>query len=136
MKQYMIREMSRKFNMPASTLRYYEEIGLLSDVKKNTAGQRIYTQEHAERLECIQCFKKAGMTLSQLREFFVYETDEAKHIDEILLLLTSQLTQVQEQLSQLNMILEHIERKVCYYQDIKSALEAGRARPLWEEYQS
>ena len=29
---YTIREMSERFGLPASTLRYYEEIGLLTDV--------------------------------------------------------------------------------------------------------
>ena len=29
---YTIREMSERFGLPASTLRYYEEIGLLMDV--------------------------------------------------------------------------------------------------------
>ena len=34
-KQYSIREVSSKFNLPASTLRYYEEVGILTDIPRN-----------------------------------------------------------------------------------------------------
>ena len=59
-----------------STLRYYEEEGLLTNVQKSASGQRIYTQEHIDRLHCINCFKRTGMTLAQLKKLFEYETDE------------------------------------------------------------
>ena len=43
---YTIREMSERFGLPASTLRYYEEIGLLTDVIHTESKKRIYTQQH------------------------------------------------------------------------------------------
>ena len=39
---YTIREMSERFGLPASTLRYYEEIGLLTDVIHTESKKRIY----------------------------------------------------------------------------------------------
>ena len=57
MQTYTIREISRLFSLPLSTLRYYEEEGLLTNVQKSASGQRIYTQEHIDRLHCINCFK-------------------------------------------------------------------------------
>ena len=76
MQTYTIREISRLFSLPLSTLRYYEEEGLLTNVQKSASGQRIYTQEHIDRLHCINCFKRTGMTLAQLKKLFEYETDE------------------------------------------------------------
>ena len=87
MKTYSIREISELFSLPASTLRYYESEGLLTDVAKSSSGQRIYTEKHIERLNCINCFKRTGMTIPHLRKFFEYETDEAQHIDDIIHLL-------------------------------------------------
>ena len=69
MHTYTIREMSELFSLPASTLRYYESEGLLPLVEKNSSGQRIYTKEHIDRLQCINCFKRTGMTIPQLRKF-------------------------------------------------------------------
>ena len=42
-KQYSIREVSAKFNLSASTLRYYEEVGILTDIPRNSSGKRIYS---------------------------------------------------------------------------------------------
>lgn len=64
------------FGLPASTLRYYEEIGLLPAVEKTKANQRIYTEEHIGRLGAIRCFKETGMSMAKLLEFFTYEEEE------------------------------------------------------------
>ena len=49
-KQYSIREVSAKFNLPASTLRYYEEVGILTDIPRNSSGKRIYLEKHINRV--------------------------------------------------------------------------------------
>ena len=48
-KQYSIREVSAKFNLPASTLRYYEEVGILTDIPRNSSGKRIYLEKHINK---------------------------------------------------------------------------------------
>ena len=50
---YTIREMSERFGLPASTLRYYEEIGLLTDVIHTESKKRIYTQQHINCMTAI-----------------------------------------------------------------------------------
>ena len=75
-KQYSIREVSAKFNLPASTLRYYEEVGILTDIPRNSSGKRIYLEKHINRLKTICCFKNTGMSIAQLQEFFQYEQQE------------------------------------------------------------
>ena len=40
MKNYTIREISEMFELPSSTLRYYESEGLLPEVPKSSSGQR------------------------------------------------------------------------------------------------
>lgn len=134
MAEYTIRQMAERFDVTASTLRYYEEIGILGQVEKNEAGQRKYAQEHVERMECIQCFKKGGMTLTQLQRFFQYEEKEEMHIDEILKLLLEQQRQVEKQLEQLLQAQEQIRRKVVYYKDVKTAFVEKREKPQWEAY--
>lgn len=133
MKTYSIREISELFSLPASTLRYYESEGLLTDVAKSSFGQRIYTEKHIERLNCINCFKRTGMTIPHLRKFFEYETDEAQHIDDIIHLLEDQEKQVDEKLRQLEKDSAHVHHKVEHYKAIKHALENNLPLPVWEE---
>ena len=131
MKNYTIREISEMFELPSSTLRYYESEGLLPEVPKSSSGQRIYSDEHVERLKCINCFKRTGMTIPQLRKFFIYETDEAAHIDKIISLLKDQEQIVKEKLIQLQKDSAHVHHKVEYYSEIKHALENNLPLPVW-----
>ena len=43
---YTIREMSERFGLPASTLRYYEEIGLLTDVIHTESRNDLHPAAH------------------------------------------------------------------------------------------
>ena len=133
MKTYTIREISEMFELPSSTLRYYESEELLPEVPKSSSGQRIYSDEHVERLKCINCFKRTGMTIPQLRKFFIYEADEAAHIDKIISLLKDQEQIVNEKLIQLQKDSAHVHHKVRYYKAIRHALENDLPLPEWEE---
>ena len=131
MKNYTIREISEMFELPSSTLRYYESEGLLPEVPKSSSRQRIYSDEHGKRLKCINCFKRTGMTIPQLRKFFIYEADEAAHIDKIISLLKDQEQIVNEKLIQLQKDSAHVHHKVEYYSEIKHALENNLPLPVW-----
>ncbi len=133
MKTYSIQEISNLLSLPSSTLRYYESEGLLINVQRNASGQRIYTEEHIERINCIHCFKRTGMTIAQLRSLFQYEENEAEHIDEIISLLENQEQCVYEQLTHLKEDFLHIQRKVKYYKAVKNSFEQGMPRPDWTE---
>ena len=133
MQTYTFREISRLFSLPLSTLLYYEEEGLLTNVQKSASGQRIYTQEHIDRLHCINCFKRTGMTLAQLKKLFEYETDEVAHIDDIIALLEEQEMQVNEKLTQLQKDSRHVHHKIAHYRAIRQSLQTGMPMPVWEE---
>lgn len=134
MSEYTIREVSERFELPASTLRYYEELGLLTDVRRTSSGQRIYEQKHINRLKTICCFKNTGMSMAQLQTFFGYESNEAEHIDDILALLDAQKQHVLEQIEQLQKDYRHVLRKLHYYGDIKHSMENGQPLPQWADY--
>lgn len=55
------------FHMEPSTLRYYEDAGLLTNIGRTPAGQRIYLQCHINRMRTICCFKHAGMSIGEQR---------------------------------------------------------------------
>lgn len=136
MKTYTIKEISNLFQLPTSTLRYYEEVGILTDIARTDSGQRIYEEKHINRLKTICCFKQTGMTISQLQSFFSYEETEQERIDDILSLLAQQKENVEKQLAQLQKAYEHVNRKLHYYGDIKQAMDAGLPVPAWDTYRN
>lgn len=132
-KTYSIRELSQRYQLPASTLRYYEEIGLLTNVTHTDKGVRIYSEEHIARLDGILCFKRTGLPIAKIQEFYRYETDIADHADDIITMMTRQEEAILKQLEELSAGLDHIREKILYYTEVKKALERGEAQPLWED---
>lgn len=84
MNTYTIKEMREKFDIPSSTLRYYEEIGLFPKVMRTETNQRIYTDEHIDRLHAINCFKRTGLPMAKMHDFFEYAENLPCHIDDII----------------------------------------------------
>ena len=134
MKTYTIKEISQMFDLPPSTLRYYEELGILTNVERTSSKQRIYTQGHINRLKTICCFKKTGMSIANLQAFFACEEHKDTHIDEILELLNSQKKHILDEIEQYQASLNHLNRKLHYYNDIKTSMEKNVPLPHWSDY--
>ncbi|WLR59824.1 MerR family transcriptional regulator [Guptibacillus hwajinpoensis] len=70
MEQYTISEIARLFNVSTRTVRYYEELGLLSPVRKEN-GHRVYARKERTRLELIFRGKNFGFQLDEIKEMIV-----------------------------------------------------------------
>ncbi len=134
MKTYTIKEISQMFDIPSSTLRYYEDMGLLTNVSRTETNQRIYTDEHINRLGSINCFKNTGLPISKMQAFFQYEADLVANIDNIIALVTQHEEDTKQQVEKIQNDLSHIQHKVRYYNGIKDAIEAGTPWPKWDDY--
>ncbi|MDF2909059.1 MAG: adhR, partial [Herbinix sp.] len=64
-----IAEVSKKYDLSADTLRYYERIGLLPTVNKNSSGNRDYTEEDCRWVQFIKCMRSAGLSIEILIEY-------------------------------------------------------------------
>lgn len=62
-----ISELSRKSGIPASKLRYYEEVGLIQSVGRNGL-RRVFSSDVLTRLSLIALGQVAGFTLAEIRE--------------------------------------------------------------------
>lgn len=66
---YTVGEMARRLDVPASTIRYYDKEGLLPFVGRSSGGIRVFTEKDFEWLRIIECLKKTGMSLKDIREY-------------------------------------------------------------------
>lgn len=133
-KVYTISEISKMFNLPVSTLRYYEDEGILTNVGRSSANQRIYHEMHINRLRSVCCFKRTGMSISQLKDFFNFEMDEDNSIDDMIALLECQKKSVEDKLKELNADYEHVRKKIRFYTDVKKAIDNDQPKPDWHDY--
>ncbi len=63
-----IGEVARLAGVPTKTLRYYEDIGLISPAGRTDSGYRLYGWRELEQIEFVRRAKLMGLTLEQIRE--------------------------------------------------------------------
>lgn len=57
---YTIGQISKMFDLPVSTLRYYDKEGLFPNMER-TSGIRKFSESEIEALHVIECLKKTGI---------------------------------------------------------------------------
>lgn len=66
---YTVGEMAKLLGVTASTLRYYDKEGLLPFVERSSGGIRMFRESDIEWLRVIDCMKKAGMSIKDIRQY-------------------------------------------------------------------
>ncbi len=130
---YSITDLSKMFQLPASTIRYYEQIGLLENVEHQNGYRRVYNESHIERLQAIDCFKKALLPLDEIKTFFIYEKDMVAHSDKILAMMEARELKTKEAIKDLELGLAHIQKKVRYYSLVNEAIKNHTVLPSWDD---
>jgi DNA-binding transcriptional MerR regulator len=65
---YTIGETAERSGFPASTLRYYEDIGLVVPASRTASGYRLYDESGLDRLAFVARAKAAGCTLEEVAD--------------------------------------------------------------------
>jgi DNA-binding transcriptional MerR regulator len=105
-----IGEVSRLVGVPAKTLRYYEEIGLISPASRTESGYRLYGWRELEQIEFVRRAKLMGLSLGQIRGL-VEDAEEGipgevlRHLDE---LLERKLEETERELAELRAFRESL----------------------------
>jgi DNA-binding transcriptional MerR regulator len=63
-----IGEVADRVGLSLRTVRYYEEMGLLSPEKRTEGGFRLYTDAQVDRLNLIKRMKPLGFSVQEMRE--------------------------------------------------------------------
>lgn len=75
MNGYTMKEILQQCGTTEDTLRYYEKIGLLSQVRRKQNRHRIYSEHDKETVLLIKCLKKTGMSLDEIRPLLALYRD-------------------------------------------------------------
>ena len=118
---YTIGQMANMLNVSASTLRYYDKEGLLPFIERSKSGTRIFNDSDYEWLKIIECFKKTGMQLKDIRHFVLMAMEGDSTINERLQLIVNQRKEVISQIEELKEKLEMLDFKIWYYETAKKA---------------
>ena len=112
---FTIKETTHTTGVPAPTLRYYEELGLLEAIQRASNGHRRYTEADFERVGFIQSLKATGTTLKEICHFIDLFRQGDSTIEIRRQLLEAQRGKVRQQIEDLYEAQAFIDRKIATY---------------------
>ena len=118
---YTVGEVAKKLNIAASTIRYYEKEGLLPFIERSNSGKRIFKENDVSWLQMIECLKKTGMPIKEIRKFTNYCIEGDSRINERLTLINRQREVMINQLKEMQTMFDMLDYKSWYYETAKQA---------------
>lgn len=111
-KVFSISELAAMFDISSRTIRYYEELGLLTSLNRETlTKQRYYPNKERRRLKLILRGKKLGFSLQEIKEMIdLYESnpDGEEEKKRIIAFADRKLIEIDEQIFHLQLLKTEI----------------------------
>lgn len=118
---YTIGQVSEMFNIPVSTLRYYDREGLFPHLERK-GNIRYFSDNELEALSLINCFKNSGLEIKDIKQFFVWVTEGSESYGKRKKLFETRKSVVEDEIRSLQKTLALLKFKCWYYE---TALEDG-----------
>ena len=123
---YTIGQVSKMFGLPVSTLRYYDKEGLFPDMERSS-GIRRFGQRELEALRVIECLKKSGMEIKDIRQFMEWCAQGSSTYPQRRAMFIKQRESVEAGIARMNRVLDMLSFKCWYYEQ---AIKDGNEQRL------
>lgn len=127
---YTIGEVAKMLNLSISTLRYYDKEGLLIDLKRDKSGIRTFSDKDIEALKLIECLKKSGLQIKDIKEFMYWCSLGNSTISKRKEMFFQQKENIQNEIKELEKALEMIEYKCWYYTEAEKDNSEKRVKNI------
>ena len=125
---YTIGQVSEMFGIPVSTLRYYDKEGLFPHLERK-GNIRYFSDNELEALRIIDCLKRSGLEIKDIKQFFVWVTEGADSYSKRKELFEARKSAVEAEIKSLQKTLALLKFKCWYYE---KALADGNENKLKE----
>ena len=111
---YTIGQISEMFNIPISTLRYYDKEGFFPNLERK-GNIRYFSDNELEAIRIIECLKQSGLEIKDIKQFFEWVTEGFSSYTKRKELFEHRKAAVKEEIKQLEKTLAMLEFKCWYY---------------------
>lgn len=135
-----IKKAAELFDLSVDTLRYYERIGVIPPVNRNTSGYRDYTTNDLNWIYLAKRLRNAGLSIESLIEF-AQLAQKRKEFDVSAAqkqILNEQLAELDTKIQELQKVRELLLYKIETYDEHLAKFNAGEMskenmEKLWEK---
>ena len=129
-RSYSIKEAAALTGLPASTLRYYEQIGVISPIGRGASSKhRIYDEGDLDQLMWVACLAATGMSVSDMRQYMANNRRGAEAAADQEQLLAEQERRLATEGEALALRQRYVRLKIAYWQAVQVG-DAVRAEEL------
>jgi len=125
---YTIGQVSEMFNLPISTLRYYDKEGLFPSMQRQS-GIRQFGETEVEALRVIECLKASGLEIKDIKKFMEWCVEGPATYAQRKELFETRKAAVETEMVQLQKTLDMLKFKCWYYE---TAIKNGAEDELME----
>ena len=112
---YSIGQVAEMFDLPISTLRYYDKQGLFPNMER-VSGIRKFSDTEIEALRVIECLKKSGLEIKDIKQFMDWCVEGASTYPQRKALFEKQRKRLEAELIHMNKVLDMLKFKCWYYE--------------------
>ena len=112
---YSIGQVAEMFDLPISTLRYYDKQGLFPKMER-VSGIRKFSDTEIEALRIIECLKKSGLEIKDIKQFMDWCVEGASTYPQRKALIEKQRKRLEAELIHMNKVLDMLKFKCWYYE--------------------
>ena len=126
--------------LPASTLRYYESIGVIAPISRGASSKhRVYDEDDLDQLMWVACLAATGMSVSDMRQYVANGLLGPVAAGEQIELLAEQERRLALEAEHIALRQRYVRLKIDYWHaveegdDARTGLLASKARALVDE---
>lgn len=105
-----IGDLSRRTGVKVPTIRYYEQMGLMTEPERSEGNQRRYGKTERDRLSFIKHARDLGLTIESIRELLELSAHPERPCDQADRIAAEQLQAVRDRIAKLQRLEQELER--------------------------
>jgi MerR family transcriptional regulator, aldehyde-responsive regulator len=119
--RYTIRETAKLSGLTESTLRYYETIGLIHPISRDSSSKhRVYSENDVNLVIAMACLNAIGMSIENMRAYLKNQNLGRQAAGEQIELLETQKKYLAKEARSLELRQRYVEAKIAYWKAVRS----------------
>ncbi|MDR0266618.1 MerR family transcriptional regulator [Paenibacillus sp.] len=122
MSGYLRGEIAKMANVSIETLRYYEDIGIISLPLRSESGYRLYSEAVLSQLAFIKNAKSCGFTLNEIKKALTKSVSGQINIDHFIAVIDKKMDRIHSEIATKEVTLAMLDQ-------LKTNLQAADKHP-------
>lgn len=131
-----ISDVAKELQMTSYAIRYYDDLGLLTEVFRGEGGVRCFTQNDIDRLGVIQCLKNTGMSMKDIKGFMNTYDEQDSNIETKRDMILRQKHILEEKIKELEEYKDQSDFKLWFFDHVvEDGVEPPYSLENYEKWQ-